>query len=148
MARFSGRSRTPLWAGCPCDQVSIKVWCESAGGPHLPPVSKQQGWHHRAGRGPAEGAEGDAAGTPRRPRLQQYRDYLGSHLDILDLETLRRRIVLSTAKSIQAPNWTRDGKALIYNSEGRLYRFDLAYSSIREIPFGEHHGGTTWKPHT
>jgi hypothetical protein len=86
--------------------------------------------------------------APEWPGLQQYRDYLGSHLEILDLETLRRRIVLSTAKSIQAPNWTRDGKALIYNSEGRLYRFDLAYSSIREIPFGEHHGGTTWKPHT
>ena len=28
--------------------------------------------------------------------------------------------------SLQAPNWTADGKALIYNSDGRLYRFDLA----------------------
>ena len=27
--------------------------------------------------------------------------------------------------SLQAPNWTNDGKALIYNSKGRLYRFDL-----------------------
>jgi Tol biopolymer transport system component len=27
---------------------------------------------------------------------------------------------------LQAPNWTADGKALIYNSRGRLYRFDLA----------------------
>ena len=27
--------------------------------------------------------------------------------------------------SIQAPNWTTDGKALIYNGGGKLYRFDL-----------------------
>jgi len=27
---------------------------------------------------------------------------------------------------LQAPNWTPDGKALIYNHNGRLYRFDLA----------------------
>mgnify|MGYP003289431089 CR=1 FL=1 len=28
-------------------------------------------------------------------------------------------------RSFQAPNWTADGKALIYAQEGRLYRFDL-----------------------
>jgi Tol biopolymer transport system component len=27
--------------------------------------------------------------------------------------------------SLQAPNWTPDGKSLIYNRNGRLYRFDL-----------------------
>ena len=32
---------------------------------------------------------------------------------------------------MQAPNWTRDGKALIYNSEGKLYRFDLATTARR-----------------
>jgi Tol biopolymer transport system component len=74
--------------------------------------------------------------APEWPGLQPYRDYLGSHLEILDLETLRRRILLSTDHSIQAPNWTRDGKALIYNSEGRLYRFELADSSVSEIPSG------------
>ena len=35
--------------------------------------------------------------------------------------------------SIQAPNWTPDGKALIYNRNGRLYRFDLATREPTEI---------------
>jgi Tol biopolymer transport system component len=37
---------------------------------------------------------------------------------------------------LQAPNWTRDGKALIYNHNGRLYRFDLARNSPVAIDTG------------
>ncbi len=58
--------------------------------------------------------------------LVPYRDYLGSNLEVLDLETGLRRVVFQAPNSIQAPNWTPDGKYLIYNSEGLLYRFDLA----------------------
>jgi Tol biopolymer transport system component len=54
-----------------------------------------------------------------------YRDYLGSHLEVLDLATNTRRILYSEPGSFQAPNWTLDGKALIYNRDGLLYRFDL-----------------------
>ena len=58
--------------------------------------------------------------------LVPYRDYLGSNLEVLDLETGLRRVVFQAPNSIQAPNWTPDGKYLIYNSEGLLYRFNLA----------------------
>jgi Tol biopolymer transport system component len=44
----------------------------------------------------------------------------------LDVGSGNRRIIYSVADSLQAPNWTRDGKALIYNRKGLLYRFDLA----------------------
>jgi hypothetical protein len=37
-----------------------------------------------------------------------------------------RTIVHQYTGSFQAPNWTNDGKALIYAQEGKLYRFDLA----------------------
>ena len=57
---------------------------------------------------------------------EQYEDYIGSRMEILDVENLERKILFSTAHSIQAPNWTTDGKALIYNSNGYLYRFDLS----------------------
>ncbi|MFZ2285707.1 MAG: hypothetical protein WAV93_01865 [Bacteroidales bacterium] len=58
--------------------------------------------------------------------LVPYRDYLGSNLEIMDVETGHRKVVYQASNSIQAPNWTPDGKYLIYNSEGLLYRFDLA----------------------
>jgi Tol biopolymer transport system component len=37
----------------------------------------------------------------------------------------------------EAPNWTRDGKALIFNRDGRLYRFDLAAGTPTLIDTGE-----------
>ena len=58
--------------------------------------------------------------------LVPYRDYLGSNLEIMDVETGLRKVIFQAPNSIQAPNWTPDGKYLIYNSEGLLYRFDLA----------------------
>jgi TolB protein len=62
---------------------------------------------------------------PADPKFVPYKDYIGSNLEILDLETGRREIVYRVSDSLQAPNWTPDGKALIYNRNGRLYRFDL-----------------------
>ena len=51
---------------------------------------------------------------------------LGSHLEILDAGSGERQIIYSSPTPFEAPNWTPDGQALIYNSEGRLYHFDLA----------------------
>lgn len=73
---------------------------------------------------------------PAPDTLVQYRDYLGSHIEIMDLETGHRRIVHSSSKSLQAPNWTLDGKKLIYNSEGKLYTFDIGTSKIEELYTG------------
>lgn len=64
--------------------------------------------------------------VPARADLVPYRDYLGSNLEILDVATGDRTLVYRSPASLQAPNWTRDGSALIYNSQGLLYRFDLA----------------------
>jgi len=58
--------------------------------------------------------------------LVPYRDYIGSNLELLDVQSGRRKIVHTAPDSLQAPNWTRDGRALVYNRNGRLYRFDLA----------------------
>jgi len=67
---------------------------------------------------------------PAREDFVPYRDYIGSNLETLDVESGNRKIIYRSPDSIQAPNWTPDGQALIYNSAGRLYRFDLA----RKIP--------------
>jgi transketolase len=42
-----------------------------------------------------------------------YRDYIGSNLEILDVETGRREIVYASAEPFEAPNWTPDGRTLI-----------------------------------
>ncbi len=64
--------------------------------------------------------------VPAKADFVPYREYIGSNLEILEVESGDRKIIYSAPDSLQAPNWTRDGKALIYNRNGRLYRFDLA----------------------
>ncbi len=69
--------------------------------------------------------------------LVPYRDYLGSNIELLDIATGSREIVYTSPKSLQAPNWTTDGKSLIYNSEGLMYSFDLAARRSSLLPTGE-----------
>jgi hypothetical protein len=68
---------------------------------------------------------------PAKDGFVPYRDYIGSVLELLDVESGRRQIVYRSEQPFEAPNWTRDGAALIYNTSGRsegrgrLFRFDL-----------------------
>jgi len=73
---------------------------------------------------------------PVKDEFVPYRDYIGSNLEILDVQSGHRKVVYRVPDSLQAPNWTRDGKALIYNRNGRLYRFDLARNSQVAIDTG------------
>jgi TolB protein len=73
---------------------------------------------------------------PVKDEFVPYRDYIGSNLEILDVQSGHRKVVYGVSDSLQAPNWTRDGKALIYNRNGRLYRFDLARNSPVAIDTG------------
>jgi TolB protein len=63
--------------------------------------------------------------VPVKAGFDRGRDPFGSHLELLDVTSGHRQIVYSTDYIVEAPNWTQDGRALIYNSGGRLYRFDL-----------------------
>src|SRR5206468_4793111 len=52
---------------------------------------------------------------------------LGSNLELLEVASGRREVIYKVPYSIQAPNWTPDGKSLIFNdSKGLIYTFDLA----------------------
>jgi TolB protein len=68
---------------------------------------------------------------PVKEGFVPYRDYIGSVLELLDVQTGRRQVIHRSQDPFEAPNWTRDGSALIYNTSGRvegrgrLYRFDL-----------------------
>jgi len=69
---------------------------------------------------------------PAKDGFVPYRDYIGSQLEILDVASGLRQVIHASAQPFEAPNWTPDGNALIYNTSGRsegrgrLYRFDLA----------------------
>lgn len=73
---------------------------------------------------------------PAASDFQPYRDYIGSHLEVMEVSTGHRKILHSNANSIQAPNWTPDGKTLIYNSEGLLYRYNLSTGKIDPLNTG------------
>lgn len=65
-----------------------------------------------------------------------YQDYIGSNLEIMEVKSGHRKILHTSEESLQAPNWTSDGKQLIYNSNGLLYTYNLDDGKISEINTG------------
>jgi TolB protein len=78
--------------------------------------------------------------TPAPAGLVTYKQYLGSSIEILDMETQNSRIIYQSPKSLQAPNWTVDNKSLIYNSEGLLYKYNLANNTPAVLNTGKAKG--------
>ncbi|HEY5462364.1 MAG TPA: biopolymer transporter TolR [Hanamia sp.] len=74
--------------------------------------------------------------VPAPKDLIPYKKYLGSNIETMDVMTGKREILYSENVSLQAPNWTKDGKNLIYNSNGSLYRFDLKSRKHQLLPTG------------
>ena len=62
---------------------------------------------------------------------------LGSRIEILDVSYDHREVIYAVPYSIQAPNWTPDGKSLIFNdAKGVIYNFDLASRTPTPINTG------------
>lgn len=59
-----------------------------------------------------------------------------SILSIFHLKTGETQDLARFDQVIEAPNWTQDGKTLIYNAFGSLYAFDLAQRTSSRIPSG------------
>src|SRR5689334_24670233 len=53
---------------------------------------------------------------------QRYR----SKITVFDLATRRGSVLYSADQTIEAPNWSRNGKFLIVNTGGNLYRLPVA----------------------
>ncbi|NOR74913.1 MAG: biopolymer transporter TolR [Draconibacterium sp.] len=86
-------------------------------------IEKAQFWNVRLEKPAAENVDGYQAPSPSR-------------LEILDVETGNREVIYETETHIEAPNWSRNGKFLIYNSGGKLYKFNLKNSKISKINTG------------
>ncbi|MBI9071175.1 MAG: TolB family protein [Melioribacteraceae bacterium] len=56
-----------------------------------------------------------------------------STLETINIESTDRRVVFNTKSHIEAPNWTSDGKTLIYNSNGLLFKIPVEGGAPEKI---------------
>jgi TolB protein len=70
---------------------------------------------------------------PAKENFVPYRDYIGSNIETMEVANGKRIILYTAPVSLQAPNWTPDGKSLIYNNGGLMYRFNLKTKTPEQI---------------
>jgi Tol biopolymer transport system component len=68
-------------------------------------------------------------------KLMAERDSI-SILETVEVHSGNRSVLKEFEHVIEAPNWTRDGRFLVYNSRGRMYTYELSSGEIREIDTG------------
>lgn len=73
---------------------------------------------------------------PAKEGFVPYRDYIGSHVETMDISSGIRHIVYSENASLQAPNWMHDNQHLIYNKRGAIYRLNINTRAVEQINTG------------
>jgi Tol biopolymer transport system component len=53
------------------------------------------------------------------------REPVASHITVISIDGKHREVVYSAPKLFEAPNWSPDGRYLLVNSEGRLWKIGL-----------------------
>ena len=71
--------------------------------------------------------------TAPRPREQRN---VVSMLETVNVETGARKLLAEFDSLIEAPNWTQDGKSLVFNREGRICLFNLATNEVSVVDAG------------
>ena len=59
-----------------------------------------------------------------------------SILETVDVFSGERKILKEFDHVIEAPNWTKDGKHLVFNSNGRMFTYEMASGEVKEIDTG------------
>lgn len=67
---------------------------------------------------------------------RESRSVLHCALEIVPLGSKDRRVIYHTTRHIEAPNWSRDGKFLLFNSEGRMDRLPVAGGEPEPVDTG------------
>ncbi len=70
------------------------------------------------------------AGAPAGERV------LESALETVAIDSLARRVVYETRDHIEAPNWSRDGRTLLFNSGGLIYALPVTGGQPQRIETG------------
>jgi regulation of enolase protein 1 (concanavalin A-like superfamily) len=61
---------------------------------------------------------------------------LESTLEIVGLALMDRRVIYRTRDHIEAPNWSRDGKFFLFNSNGRIYQVPVTGGASEPLDTG------------
>ncbi|PGH40282.1 MAG: hypothetical protein CRN43_03905 [Candidatus Nephrothrix sp. EaCA] len=61
---------------------------------------------------------------------------LGCRLEILNVETGKRKVILESDERFEAPNWMPDGKKLLFNKEGLLYKIPVEGGALEKLNTG------------
>ena len=59
-----------------------------------------------------------------------------SILETIDVFTGERKFLKEFDHVIEAPNWTKDGKYLVFNSNGHMFTYEMATGDVKEIDTG------------
>jgi Tol biopolymer transport system component len=70
-----------------------------------------------------------SAQQPANPRVQ-------SHITLFGLGDRSPQVILTTSRHFEAPNWAPDGKTLLLNAEGKLWRLPVAGGEPEQVPTG------------
>lgn len=79
---------------------------------------------------------------PPKAGYVPYRDYLGAHLEVLNVHTGKREVVYSSPEQFEAPNWLPDHQTLLINvsgpgpNKGRLKTFNLVTGKLGDFDTG------------
>ena len=74
----------------------------------------------------------------QQPRPQAAAQRYRSKITIFDMATRANRTVYQADQVIEAPNWSRDGKFLLVNTNGNLYRLPVSGpAELQQINLGE-----------
>ncbi len=72
--------------------------------------------------------------------LKEHREMdqrkITSILELVNIETGERKILKEFDYLIEAPNWLKNGKELIYNARGQIYSYDIASGESKLIQTG------------
>jgi Tol biopolymer transport system component len=82
--------------------------------------------------GPGGGSQATATAAP----AARYE----SRLEIVDIRTGARRIVHRGSTRFEAPNWSRDGRHLLINQQGSLYRIPVEGGPPQKLDIGSVEG--------
>jgi TolB protein len=72
--------------------------------------------------------------TMGKPKVEDR--VVESTLEIMSVQTGERKIVYRASRHFEAPNWSRDGSFLLFNSNGRLYTIPAAGGESKPLDTG------------